>query len=47
MTNEERLKNLNTRELARELAAISGWEGNKEQVDFFEYWLMKEVENDK
>lgn len=44
MTNEERLKQMSTRELARELASIEGYEGNVEAVNYWEYWLSRESE---
>lgn len=46
MTNEENLKLKTGRVLARELAAISGYEGNPEEVDFWENWLKKEADKD-
>lgn len=47
MTNEERIKALDTKELARELAAVAGYEGNHEEVLFWESWLMEEVQDNK
>lgn len=46
MTNEERLKAMDTHTLARELAAIVGYEGNPEEVAFWDYWLNKEADED-
>jgi len=42
-TNEDRLKAMSTRELARELAAVAGYNGNIEEVEFWYNWLMQEV----
>lgn len=47
MTNEERIKAMNTRSLARELAAVAGYNGNPEEVAFWENWLKKEAEDEK
>lgn len=45
-TNEYRLKAMSTRELARELAAVAGYNGNPEEVAFWEHWLREEAENE-
>ena len=42
MTNREYMESLDDREFARVLAATTGNEGNKEEVDFWEFWLRKE-----
>lgn len=42
MTNRERIESHNDRELARFLATVSGYGGNKEEVDFWEHWLKRE-----
>lgn len=46
MTNEEMLSSFDTREKARWIAMLRGWEGNKEEVDYWENWLKSEVQND-
>lgn len=43
-TNEDRLKSMNTRNLARELAAVAGYNGNPEEVEFWYNWLRQEVD---
>lgn len=42
-TNEDRLKAMDTHTLARELAAVAGYNGNPEEVKFWENWLKEEV----
>ena len=42
MTNRKYMESLDDREFARILAAVAGHEGNKEEVDFWEFWLQKE-----
>ena len=53
-TNEEWIKSLNTKELAKELALIAEWDrkelGKAKKgpglVKFFERWLQKQAEED-
>ena len=47
MTNEEMLSSFDTREKARWIAMWRGWEGNKEEVDYWENWLKSEVQDDE
>ena len=42
MTNREYIETCDDREFARFLASVAGYGGNKEEVDFWEYWLKKE-----
>ena len=44
MTNEEMLSSFDTREKARWIAMWRGWEGNKEEVDYWENWFKSEVQ---
>ena len=44
-TNGDRLRTIDDIELAKELAAISGYEGNPEQVEYFKWWLKQEAED--
>lgn len=46
MTNRERIMKLNDRELAREISWMKGYEGCKEEVDFWHKWLQKEVKEE-
>lgn len=46
MTNRERIETYDNREFARFLAAVAGYGGDKEEVDFWEDWLLK-VEKSK
>lgn len=41
MTNRERIEAYDNRELARFLASVAGYGGDKEEVDFWEHWLLK------
>ena len=40
MTNRENIEASDNREFARFLASVAGYGGNKEEVDFWEHWLM-------
>lgn len=42
MTNREHIETYDNREFARFLAQVAGYEGNKEEVDFWEHWLKAE-----
>ena len=42
-TNADRIRTIDNIELARELAAISGYEGNPDQVEYFKWWLEQEA----
>lgn len=46
MTNRERIETYDNREFARFLASVAGYGGDKEEVDFWEDWLLK-VEKSK
>lgn len=46
MTNRELIETYDNREFARFLAAVAGYSGGKEEVDFWENWLLK-VEKSK
>ena len=45
-TNSTRLREMPDEELAKELAAISGYLANPEEVSFWLYWLRQEVKED-
>lgn len=42
MTNRERIEAYDSREFARFLASVAGYGGDKEEVDFWEWWLKVE-----
>ena len=42
MTNRKHIETYDNREFARFLAWVSGYCGNKEEVDFWEHWLQAE-----
>lgn len=46
MTNRKRIEAYDDREFARFLASVAGYGGDKEEVDFWEDWLLK-VEKSK
>lgn len=46
MTNRELIETYDNREFARFLAEVAGYSGDKEEVDFWEDWLLK-VEKSK
>ena len=46
MTNRERIEAYDNREFARFLASVAGSGGDKEEVNFWEDWLLK-VEKSK
>ena len=47
MTNRERVEKYDNRDFARFLASVAGYGGNKEEVDFWEEWLLKESKKQK
>lgn len=47
MTNADKIRAMTDKELARTLAAVAGYEGNREEVGYWFNWLKAEAEGDE